>query len=452
MIEARWRLVACVSVLVFATGVDAASRLTKVVDSFDQVPGAGTGVAFVLPGTAAAHKNGIFVFQAEVSGVKGLWRSGPAPAAFTRLVDGNTAIPSGSGFFRDLVPFRFDGNSVVFRGDDQFEFGGQAGYYAQPVAGGAPTMLANQGTLVPPANTVSFGTNIGFPGGTQEQMALDAGTLVFADDREAGNYAIPVPAGPLRALGTTAFAICETGNFLALIWANPEISGNTVVMGIGGGAGAALYAFPLGGVSGIVDACATPRLRANNGFRIASRNVAMPGGGANFDAFAFNTLRIDGDRVVFRGGNGLGRFGIYSSATDGSGLIELVSTETPVPGGVGNFQGPVAGLSLDRIVIGGEVVVFRGTDASAFQGVYAVPVRGGQVVEIVRANDMLPDGRTVFAAGGAALAPELFNGDSMDGRSLALRIDFTDPQRGFGSGIYAIDLPGALFADGFENP
>jgi hypothetical protein len=236
MIEARWRLAACVSALVCATGVDAASRLTKVVDTFDQVPGEGTGVTFVLPGTAAAHTSGIFVFQAEVSGVKGLWRTGPAPAAFTRLVDGNTAIPAGSGFFRDLVPFRFDGSSVVFRGDDQFEFGGQAGYYAQPVAGGAPTMLANQGTLVPPANTVTFGTNIGFPGGTQEQMALDAGTLVFADDREAGNYAIPVPAGPVRALGTTAFAICETGNYLALIWANPEISGNTVVMGIGGAA------------------------------------------------------------------------------------------------------------------------------------------------------------------------------------------------------------------------
>ena len=79
-----------------------------------------------------------------------------------------------------------------------------------------------------------------------------------------------------------------------------------------------------------------------------------------------------------------------------------MNTATPVPGGVGTFQGPIAGFSLDRIVLGGEVVVFRGTDANAFQGIYAVPVRGGQVVKVVRVNDTLPGGRIVFAAGGAA--------------------------------------------------
>jgi len=452
MIVVRRRVLTALLMLACPAGLAAAAPLTKVVDTFDPVPGAPPGTTFVLPPFAAVHKNGVYVFYAEVSGVKSLWRTGPAPGGYTRLVDTNTAIPVGTGFFRDLLPFRSDGTTIVFRGDDQNEFGGQAGYYAVPVAGGPVVMLANQATLVPPANTTPFGVGIGFPGGTQEQMAFDAGTLVFADNSEAGNYAIPVPAGPVRALGTTAFAICEPGNYLALIWANPEISGNTVAMGIGGGAGGSLYTFPLGGVTGLADACATPRLRANNGLRIASRNVVVPGGSATFDPFAFNTLRIDGNRVVFVGGNGLGRYGIYSSGIDGSDLIELVSTATPVPGGVGTFQGPVAGFSLDRIVLGGEIAVFRGTDANQFQGVYAVPVRGGQVAKVVRVNDTLADGRIVFAAGGAALAPELFNGDSMDGRRLALRLDFTDPQRGFGSGIYTVELTGALFADSFETP
>ena len=44
----------------------------------------------------------------------------------------------------------------------------------------------------------------------------------------------------------------------------------------------------------------------------------------------------------------------------------------------------------------------------------------------------------------------VINGDSMDGRRQALRLDFTDPQRGFGSGIYTVELTGALFADSFE--
>lgn len=449
-VDIRW--IAC-ALAAFACAGEAyaAPRLTKVVDSFDAVPGAPPGTTFGLTVSAAAYKNGVIVFEAQVAGVKGLWRTGPAPGGFTRLVDTNTAIPSGTGSFRDLVPFRFDGATVVFRGDDQGQFGNQAGYYAVPIAGGAIAVLANQNTLVPPANTVAFGPGIGFPGGTQEQFAFDGGNVVFADNAESGNYAIQLPAGPVRAIGTTAFAVCETGGYLALIWANPDISGNTVLMAIGGGNGSSLYAFPLTGVAGVSDPCATPRLRASNGLRIASRNVANPGGG-NFDAFQFGTVRIDGSNVVFHGGNGTGRYGIYSSATDDSGLIEIVSTARAVPGGSGTFQGPVSGFSLDRIVVGSDVVVFRGTDATAFQGVYAVPLRGGQVVEVVRAGDVLPDGRVVFAAGGAALAPELFQGDSMDGRSLALRIDFTDPTRGFGSGIYAIDLVGALFADGFENP
>jgi hypothetical protein len=452
MIGMRLRAVAALLALACTAGLEAAAPLTKVVDSFDQVPGAAPGVTFALPPFAAVRKGGVFVFYAEVAGVKSLWRTGPVPGGFTRLVDTNTAIPAGSGFFRDLLPFRFDGTTVVFRGDDQNEFGGQAGYYAVPIAGGPIVMLANQSTLVPPANTTPFGLNIGFPGGTQEQMALDAETLVFADTSESGNYAITLPAGPVRALGTTAFAICEPGNYLALIWANPEISGSTALMSIGGGAGAAVYAFPLSGVTGVADPCATPRPRASNGLRIASRNVTVPGGSAMFDAFAFNTVRIDGDRVAFHGGSGMGRFGIYSAGVDGSGLIELVSTDTPVPGGMGTFQGPIAGFSLDRIVLGGDIAVFRGTDSGQFQGVYAVPLRGGQVAEVVRVNDTLSDGRIVFAAGGAALAPELFNGDSMEDRRLALRLDFNDPQRGFGSGVYTVELPGALFADSFESP
>lgn len=436
----------------FACVADAAgSQLVKVVDSFTPVAGEPPGTTFNLTGAAAAYKNGIFVFEAQVGGVKGLWRTGPTAGGFTRLVDVNTAIPSGSGFFRDLLPFRFDGSTLVFRGDDQGEFGGQAGYYAIPIGGGAITTLANQNTLVPPANTTPFGFGIGFPGGTQDYMSLDGGNLVFADNAESGNYAIDLASGQVRAIGTTAYAICEAGPYLALIWGQPEISGNTVSMSIGGGQGSSLYTFPLSGVSGVPDPCATPRERASNGSRIASLNVANPGGG-NFDAFKFGTQRISGNTVVFRGGNASGRYGIYSTATDGSGLSELVSTNDAVPGGVGTFQDPVFGFSLELFVLGNEVVVFRGTDANLFQGVYAVPIQGGPVVEVTRAGDILPDGRTVYAAGGAALAPEVFQGDSMYGDRLALRIDFTDPVLGFGSGIYTIDLGDLIFADDFELP
>ena len=97
MIATRRRVLVVLSVLGCAASV-AAAPLTKVVDSFDQVPGAAAGVSFTLPPFAAVHKNGVFVFYAEAAGTKALWRTGPAPGGFTRLVDSNTAIPAGTGF------------------------------------------------------------------------------------------------------------------------------------------------------------------------------------------------------------------------------------------------------------------------------------------------------------------------------------------------------------------
>ena len=85
MIAMRRRVLAVLSVLGCAAGVAGAAPLTKVVDSFDQVPGAAAGVSFTLPPFAAVHKNGVFVFYAEAAGTKALWRTGPAPGAVTRF-------------------------------------------------------------------------------------------------------------------------------------------------------------------------------------------------------------------------------------------------------------------------------------------------------------------------------------------------------------------------------
>jgi hypothetical protein len=435
------------ALLLAGSATAAAYPLGKVVDSFDAVPGAPPGTTFDIERYAPALRGGVIVFATQGAGIQALWRTGPANGGYTRLVDTTTAIPSGSGTFADLLPFRFDGVHLAFRGDDAAS---QAGYYAKPIAGGALAMLANQDTPVPPDGTTTFGVLIGFPGGSQEPFAVDAGDLVFQDNHAVGVYALPLAGGSVRAVAHAGLVVCESQFYLPDLWAAPAVSDGVVAMGVfnvfGNGS---IYLAPLSGVTGSNDACATPALRADNVTRVASLNVTMPGG-ASFHGFSFGAPRIDGDTVVFRGGDGHGYFGLFASTP--AGIVTLADTNTPVPGGDGDFQPPAIGFSLDRYVIGGGRVIFRGTDASNVDGLYVATVGGGPVAKLVRVGDTLPDGRVVFGASGVAFAFDPFQVDSLDGDRIALNLLFTDPVRGFGTGVYVGELGDLVFRDGFDAP
>jgi hypothetical protein len=427
------------------SGAVGAVPLGKVVDSFDAVPGAPAGTLFEMETSAPAYKDGVIVFPTRAGPARGYWRTGPAPVRFTQVVDTSTTIPGGSGNFTEILPFRFDGEWLLFRGNNGVD---QAGYYTKSVNGGPLTMLANQSTPVPPDNTNTFGFGIGHVGGTAELFSLDAGNAVFTDNHLAGIYALDVPAGNVRSIAHAGFIICESPNYAPDLWAGADLAGDDMaVIAYNVFGNVSLYLAPLAGVQTVTDPCAAPALKVINVERVASFNVNMPNA-VPFDGYSFNYPRKDGDTVVFRGGDGHGYFGLFAASA--GGIITLVDTNTPVPGGSGNFQAPQAGFSLDRIVVGGGRVAFRGTDAASINGVYMVSELGGPIEKVVRVGDTLADGRVVFGASNVAFTFDPFQPDSMDGDRLALAFAFTDPLRGFGTGVYIAEFGDAIFANGFD--
>ena len=232
----------------------------------------------------------------------------------------------------------------------------------------------------------------------------------------------------------------------------------TVTNALGEGA---IYTAPVSGVTGVPDPCAGPALKADNVTRIASVNTPVPGDpqGRNFAAtgflheFQLGGPVIDGSTVVFAGGaadpgGNIDLVGIY--AWNAGGLIKLVDTNTPVPGGYGNFQPPSVGpaifldFSLLSYAVSNGTVVFRGADDAGRNnpvqglsriGLYQVSVTGGPITKIVATGETLPDGRTVTDIPFGAIQQ-----DSLRGTGLAFVATVPVPL-GFAESIYLADLP-----------
>jgi len=213
------------------------------------------------------------------------------------------------------------------------------------------------------------------------------------------------------------------------------VSGDTVALLVTNVFGqGAIYTAPLSGLTGAANKCAAPQLRATDATRIASVNTHVPGDpkGRNFDFRSFGTALIDGGTIVFPGAAGDDLSGLYSSSDQG--LVNLADTNTPVPGGMGNFMG------FAEYTVSGGNVVFRGWDATRRDGLYYVPASGGAITKIVAIGDTLPAGRTVIGNGGGFYQPPIQEG-SLSGNEFGFRVDFNDPAKGTsGVGIYLVEI------------
>lgn len=421
-----------------------AGTFTKIVDSFDQVPGQSPGTTFYIQAwsTPALQGNKV-VFTASWPGIfDSLWSAKTDGSALTRLVDTATPMPGAGGNFGQVSPFRLSSGKVAFRGTD---FGMHSGYFTIPVRGGAIKTLANQDTPLPDAMG-TFGPGIGHVGGSADGFDY-AGHLVFQDVHSGGGgvYRLPPAGGNAFIIGNGGFFICEIGYGFGGIgtYYVPSISGQTVAMFVGNVFGqGAIYTAPRSGITGIADPCANPALKATNVKRIASINDAVPGdpSGRNFDAYGFfGRPVIDKKTVVFGGtactGSTCDNRGIYSKV-GGGGLNKLVDTYTAVPGGNGNFN-----LNHALYTVSGKYVVFAGSDADSRDGVYFVSTTGGPITKILAVGDVLPDGRTVVG-NGVHFYHAPIQIDSLSGKKVALRLDFFDPVlSNSGTGIYVATLP-----------
>ncbi len=119
---------------------------------------------------------------------------------------------------------------------------------------------------------------------------------------------------------------------------------------------------------------------------VADMNTAIPDGTGNFTNFD-HRICLDGNDVAFTGFGSSGQKGIYL-ASDGS-LSKVADFNTPVPGGSSNFRNFHVTLSLER-----GVVAFVGWGSSGEIGVYLFRV--GLLTVVADTNTPVPGGSGNF--------------------------------------------------------
>jgi hypothetical protein len=442
------------------TGPPFTFQWTKIVDDSTAFPAPPAGQLFVIPGGLQgfpALDGADYVFNAFAGGLNGL------DALFdetncgtqTRLVDTTAAVPSGMGLLTNLSPYRVSAGRAVFAGQSSTD-ASEGGYYSVPTSGGTPIVLANESTTVPGSPPIpgTFGRNT-----FQDHYGVSSGMVVFERNGGSGGiYAVPSTGGAVSVVADGTIVLCDVAtSSVGASFADPDVSGATVAGLAGFNNGfAAVVSMPITGLTGVADPCAGAALRANNVTVIADHTTTIPGvlsdaGTARlFDPTQFNIVRIDGGTVVFSGAgssSGTGNVnltGLYAST--GGVITKLVDTDTPVPGGTGNFQ--ING-SFTEVSVRGGVVVFIGFDAANKRGYYLVPTTGGPLTKVVGDGDTItlsgnPYGPILFFQG--SVQRDSLGNNSLGGVSLAMHLSTS---AGSGSDVYARgDINGSAVPDG----
>lgn len=136
----------------------------------------------------------------------------------------------------------------------------------------------------------------------------------------------------------------------------------------------------------IVLAAAMPHTALGADFyswKIVDTEDTMPGTTSKYDANGSDAPAMDTGQIVFNCKCG---FSIWSANSDGTGLTQLINSNTPIPGGTGNFDQ----FYGSQTFIKDGTVVFIGSLIDGGKGIYMVPAQGGAVTKLVDRNDFIP--------------------------------------------------------------
>jgi hypothetical protein len=150
--------------------------------------------------------------------------------------------------------------------------------------------------------------------------------------------------------------------------------------------------------------------------KIADTNTPIPGGIGNFTSpasgypAAFNVFSgsVDGNNIAFQGFGSNSQSGIYTSS---GGVLNVVAdTNTSIPDGSGNFGFGSFGQSFgDTFSLDGDNIAFSGLDSNTGQqGIYTSS--GGVLNVVADTNTPIPGGSGNFG---------FFFGPSLDGNNIA---------------------------------
>jgi hypothetical protein len=270
------------------------------------------------------------------------------------VADSATLIPAGSGTFTSFNPGLTDippdpcisNGNVTFWGAGV----GRQGIYATLF--GKLTKVADQNTAIPggtgnfvsyPPTPVISGSNVVFIG---NGGGVTQGIYV-------GYPPTPIyPPGPVKIADQNTVIPGGTGNFVS--WPpTPVISGSNVVF-VGNGAN---------GQQGLYASFISDPFFPPTPVKIADQNTAIPGGTGNFVSWPPGPV-ISGSNIAFIGigpsnGGAISWQGVYRFWPP-SPITPVADSNTPVPGGSGNFT------TFFNIALDGTNVAFVGGVFSQF--------------------------------------------------------------------------------------
>jgi hypothetical protein len=349
-----------------------------------------------------------------------VWTAYPDGSQLTKVLDTNTPIPGWSGTFQEFYgdSVQIFNQTVVLIGFDCGGCTSGVGVYTVWASGGTVRKLVDKNTPVP-GGAVNFGSFVtdfttapsGWSGIPFHQAT---GYVVFQNSQQV--YAVPLfLGGNANDVAGNWDSSYSPPSPYCCIADSPSLNGGTV-------------ALRMGNVFGHASVQTVNRQGDPLSFRvIADRNTATPGGPAGyvFDDFTLGQA-VNDKGIVFRGESNSPTAGdvvdgIYSYGS--AGYAKLVDTNTPVPGGTGNFQST---NGFGRIAASNGVVVFQGLDAAGALGLYAVPEGGGTIVKVIAKGDPIGSGFTVDNV--------TMGKQAMSGSLLTFRVNYTNFQ---GAGMYS---------------
>lgn len=242
------------------------------------------------------------------------------PGNITRITDTNTAVPGGMGNFSEFigsggVGAAVNSGTVAFYGEDALH---RSGVYTSTK--GLITAVADSNTLIP--GGIGTFTSFSLP-------TTDSGNVAFRGAGSLGQLGIYTNVnGQLNVVADTNTAVPGgVGNFTRMTpWFSFD-AGHIAFRGLDTLGQSGVYTDLSGQLTAVADT-----------------HTPIPGGTGSFTDFLAIGNQLSDDEVAFVGYGELGQAGVYTFV---NGQFDVIAdTDTPIPGGFGNFTdfGP---LSLD---------------------------------------------------------------------------------------------------------
>ncbi len=291
-----------------------------------------------------------------------------AAITFTKIVDENTPIPGGGGFFWGFGSPSMGNGNVMFRG---YTLASNHDLY---VANGGLTLIAGLNTPIPGGtgnftsiSSTSFdGNDVVFYGlGSSEQKGIYS---TFGGLHAIADKNTPFPGGGTILSFTSDLSM--DGEAAAFV-AHSTTEAKALFLDVDGV-----------GLSVIMD-----------------DNTVMPGSTETFDGFG--NASVSGQNVAFSGNDTSNHDGAYAQI--GGTLLVAADTNTPVPEGIGNFTNIGNDPSMS-----GERVAFQARGVAG-EGIYTY--YQGTINVVADLTTLLPNGSTFQELGGYEL--------SLDGENVA---------------------------------